>query len=217
MTEVTGFPRVGVSAHTPRLSRAGCRQAVRRDRTVLCGRRLLPSGGFVSRRGTGVWKPTLQHGGACSHRPQNAERSDVLENRSAIFERFNSRWTPRASPPQSVAGAAWRHSSPSSGPAYGGPCTQSVFGPDAVSLTNKLTNKSMSVLNEWYGQALARHAERRGLRAAEGRKRRPRRDVGRMVTCPVGNPAGRGNELSGTERTRFLPRLKPWVSALWYL
>ena len=38
-----------------------------------------------------------------------------------------------------------------------------------------------------------------------------------MVTCSVGNPAGRGNELSGTERTRFLPRLKPWVSALGYL
>jgi hypothetical protein len=41
--------------------------------------------------------------------------------------------------------------------------------------------------------------------------------VGRMVTCPVGNPAGRRNGLSGTERTRFLPPVNGWVSALWYL
>ena len=111
-------PHDGFSATDLRQTAAGCTTAVPRPETVLC-----PAGysrrGFVSRRGTGVWRPTLQHGGAGSHHPQNAERSDVLENRFTIFERFNSRWTPTTSSPRTVARAAVRHLSPSSGPAYG--------------------------------------------------------------------------------------------------
>ena len=57
MTEVMGVPPLGVSAHTPRLSRAGYRQAVCRDRTVLCGRRLLPGRGLCPAEVQGYGRP----------------------------------------------------------------------------------------------------------------------------------------------------------------
>jgi len=94
------------------------------------------------------------------------------------------------------------------------PLHPDTFGRDAVRPTNKPTDKSMSVANEWRGQAHPRHHGRRHLRPPQGRQGRPRRDVGGTVTRPAGNPAGQRIAPSGMELTRFLPRLKSWVSAL---
>jgi len=169
------------------------------------------SPGFI-RRGAGPWRGTFatatRRGDRLAHTaliPGDLERGCFTppEWRS---ERQRHRSRVSAHCRDGLSGTALRR-----------PLHRVRFGPDAVSLTNKPTNKSMSVSNERYGQAPARHAERRRLRAVARSEGQTRRDVGRMASRPIGNPPGRGTELSGTERTRFLPRLKPWVSALWYL
>ena len=159
-------------------------------RGLFCARPGTPAGGLCPAEVRGYGSP-LSNTEALAH--------TVLRTRSVlmcskIVERFSNALIlgglPRFALPTGGVGAA-RSTTPSSGPAYGGPCTGSVFGPDAVIDTNKPTNKSMSVSNERHGQTPARYVKRRRLRAIARSERRPRRDVGRMAPRPVGNPAGR--------------------------
>ena len=188
------------------------------------------SPGFI-RRGAGPWRGTF----ATATRRGDRLAHTVLRTRSVlmcskIVPRFSNALIPGDLERGCFTPPEWRserqrHRSRVSahcrdglsGAALRRPLHRVHFGPDAVSITNKPTNKSMSVSNEWHGQAPARHIERRRLRAIARSEGQTRRDVGGMASRPIGNPPGRGTELSGTERMRFLPRLKPWVSTLWYL
>jgi len=210
MTEVMGFPpRWGFGPHSTAVT--GGLHAQRSAGANCSVPSSVLSPGFI-RRGVGVWKRTFA---------TTICRGDRLAHTALIIgdlkrgcftppewrserQRHRSRFSARCR--DGLSGAALRR-----------PLHPDTCGPDAVPQANKPTNKSMSVSNTQYGQAPTRHVGRRRLRAVESRERRPRGDVGRMVARPVRNPAGRRNGLSVTERTRFLPRLKSWVSALWYL
>ena len=73
-------------------------------RRLFCVRPGTPGGGFVSRRGTGVWRPTLQHGGAGSHHfnsrglPPLHRHGPWQERRCVICPRVRGRPTAFARP-----------------------------------------------------------------------------------------------------------------------
>ena len=178
------------------------------------------SPGFT-RRGVGVWERTFAM--ACC-------RGDRLAHTTLILGGL-----PCFALPTRGVGAA-HSTTPSSGPAYGvrktaglartperrrrsgdGPCTGSIFGSDAVQVTTRATHISVTVVNKMYGQKHPRRTVGRTARSTHRNQRPARVHMESDAPARVGKPARRRTEVSGMGRTRFLPPLKGWVSALWYL
>ena len=193
MTEVMGVPpRWGFGPHSTTITgRLYAQRSAGGDCSVSSD---VLSPGFT-RRGVGVWERTFAT--ACC-------RGDRLAHTVLILGGL-----PCFALPTGGVGAT-RSTTPSSGPAYGGPCTGSVFGSDAVQVTTRATHISVTVVNKIYDQKHPRRTVGRTARRTQRNQRPARVHMESDALARVGNPARRRTELTGTERTRFLLTPK-WV------
>ena len=170
---------------------------------------VLPAG-ICLRRGAGPWKGTVE-----------PRRFDGLAHTALIpgdLERgcfTPPEWRSEGQRHRSRVAARCRDGL--SGARLRVPLHPDAFGRNAVQETTEATHISVTVVNKMYGQKHPRRTVGRTARRTQRNQRPARVHMESDALARVGKSARQRTEVSGTERTRFLPPLKGWVSALWYL